>query len=386
MRTDPSYVRAGDVDAARRIALAAADHVDEIERQQRLPDELVRAANDAGFFRLYMERAVGGPETDPFTAYRVIEELARVDGSLAWIAMLSSTTSYLTAWLPHEVVREMRAVDGDLRLAGSSRPLGTAHAEGDGFRIRGRWDFGSGIEHATWVMAMCKVLDGEHAGTMRAMFVRPTDVEVHRVWDVLGMRGSGSHDFTISEVFVPFAHSASFGVEMPDDAPVLYTPRLMRVVAQAPTAAINVGVALGMLDAFGALAKQAATTSSPTVLRERRGVQAAYAQASGIVEAARAFLLDALDDAWRTVVDGRGDPGDAIARCRLSFVHAAKETMRVSELLFTAAGTSGVFRSAGIERRVRDLHVARLFKAYDESIAESAGRALLGLEPLGEGW
>lgn len=386
MRTDPSFVRTSDVEAARRVALMAVDHVDDIERLQRLPDELVRAANDAGFFRLYVKAAVGGPETDPFTAYRIVEELARVDGSLAWISMLSSTTSYLTAWLADDVVREMRAVDGDLRLAGSSRPLGTANAEPGGFRFRGRWDFGSGIEHATWVMAMCKVLDGEHAGTMRAMFVRPSDVQIHRVWDVLGMRGSGSHDFTASEVYVPFEHTASFMVSQPDDAPVLYTPRVMRVVAQAPTAAINVGVSLGMLDAFAALAKQAASTSSPTVLRERRAVQAAYAQATGIVEAARAFLLDSLAEAWTTVVDGRVDPGEAIARCRLSFIHAAKEAMRVSELLFTAAGTSGLFRSAGIERRVRDLHVARLFKAYDESIAESAGRALLGLEPLGEGW
>jgi alkylation response protein AidB-like acyl-CoA dehydrogenase len=385
MRTDPAFVRAADVEAARRLALDAVDHVDEIERDQRLPAELVARANDAGFFRMYAKAAVGGPELDPFTAYRVIEEIARVDGSFAWIAMLSSTTSYLTAWLPDDIVRAMRAVPGDLRLAGSSRPLGTANEEPGGFRFRGRWDFGSGIEHATWVIAMCKVLDGAHAGTMRAMFVRPSDIEIHRTWDVLGMRGSGSHDFTATEVFVPFEHTASFGGPL-TDAPVLYSPRMMRVVAQAPTAAINVGVSLGLLDAFATLAKEAATTSSPTVLRERRAVQAAYAQATGMVEAARAFLLDSMAEAWCTAVEGRTDPGEAIVRTRLAFIHAAKESMRVSELLFTAAGTSGLFRATGIERRVRDLHVARLFKAYDESIAESAGRALLGLEPLGEGW
>jgi alkylation response protein AidB-like acyl-CoA dehydrogenase len=97
-------------------------------------------------------------------------------------------------------------------------------------------------------------------------------------------------------------------------------------------------------------------------------------------------VLDALAEAWTIMVDGRADPTDAIARTRLGFVHAAREMMRVGELLFTAAGTSGVFRAAGIERRVRDLHVARLFKAYDDSIAEGAGRILLGLEPQGEGW
>ncbi len=385
MRLDPSFVRSDVVAAARRVALTAADLVDDIEREQRIPDELVRLANDAELFRFYVKRSLGGPELDPFTAYRAIEELARVDGSFAWVSMLSSTTSYLTTWLPDDTVRAMRAVDGDLRLAGSSRPLGVAHTVPGGFRFSGRWDFGSGIAHATWVIAMCKVVDGPHAGQMRAMFVRPSDVEVIYTWDVMGMRGTGSNDFTATDVFCPYEHTASFGGELPG-APLLYRPRLMRIVSQAPTAAINMGVAQGLLDAFADLAKSAATTSSPTVLRERRAVQGAYAEATGMVEAARALILDSMAEAWLRMVDGTGDPTDAIARTRLAFIHGARETMRVGQLLFTAAGTAGVFRSVGIERRVRDLHIARLFKAYDDSIMEGAGRILLGLEPQGEGW
>jgi indole-3-acetate monooxygenase len=385
MRTDPPFVRAAAIDAARAVAHAAIDHVDAIEQRQRLPDHLVDAANDADLFRMYLSGAVGGPELDPFTTYRVIEELARVDGSLAWIAMLSTTTSYLTTWLPQDVVRAMRQVPGDLRLAGSSRPLGTAHAVEGGFRFRGRWDFASGIEHATWIIAMCKILDGEHAGAMRAMFVRPSEIEVHRVWDVIGLRGTGSHDFTADEVFVPFEYTSTFGGPL-DNATVLYHPRLMRVVSQAPTAAVNMGVAQGLLDAFSALVSRAATTSSPTILRERRAVQEAFAEATAMVEAARAFLLDSMAEAWRRVAEDRGDPTEAIAHTRLAFVHGAREAMRVASTLFTAAGTAGVFKSAGIERRVRDLHVARLFKSYDPVVVEGAGRVLLGLDSLGEGW
>ena len=385
MRTDPPFVQEKYIEAARRVALVTRDHVDEIERGQKIPGELVTMANDAELFRLYAKQSVGGPELDPFTTYRVMEELARADGSMAWVAMLSTTQTYLTAWLPDDVVREMRAVPGDLRLAGSSRPLGTAHEVPGGYRFSGRWDFGSGIEHSTWVMAMCKVIDGEHAGTMRAMFVRPTDVEIIRVWDVMGMRGTGSNDFVAADVFVPSRFTSSFGGELPD-APLLYHPRLMRIVAQAPTAAINIGLGLGLLDAFSELAKGASTTSSSAVLRERRNVQAAFAEATAIVESTRAFVLDSMAESWTIMVDGHADPTDAIARTRLGFVHAAREMMRVGELLFTAAGTSGVFRSVGIERRVRDLHIARLFKAYDDSIAEGAGRILLGLAPQGEGW
>jgi alkylation response protein AidB-like acyl-CoA dehydrogenase len=385
MRSDPAFVDAQYVEAARRVALSASDLVDEIERTQRMPDELVSLTNDAELFRLYLKASVGGPEVDPFTAYRAMEELARVDGSLAWVAMLSTTQTYLTAWLPDEVVREMRAVPGDLRLAGSSRPLGTAYTVEGGFRFSGRWDFASGIEHSTWVMAMCKVVNGEHAGSMRCMFVRPTDVEIIRVWDVMGMRGTGSNDFVADDVFCATAFTSTFGGDLPG-APLLYHPRLMRIASQAPTAAINIGLGLGLLDAFRDLAKGASTTSSSAVLRDRRAVQAAFAEATAIVESTRAMVLDGMAEAWTIVRDGHAEPTDAIARTRLGFVHAAREMMRVGELLFTAAGTSGVFRSVGIERRVRDLHTARLFKAYDNSIAEGAGRILLGLAAEGAGW
>ncbi|MSX88316.1 MAG: hypothetical protein F2754_13115, partial [Actinobacteria bacterium] len=94
MRTDPPFVQEKYIEAARRVALVTRDHVDEIERGQKIPDELVTMANDAELFRLYAKQAVGGPELDPFTTYRVMEELARADGSMAWVAMLSTTQTY----------------------------------------------------------------------------------------------------------------------------------------------------------------------------------------------------------------------------------------------------------------------------------------------------
>ena len=385
MRNDPAFADHDLIAAARRVADIAAKHVDKIESEQRLPESVLRAATEAGLFRLYLPASVGGPEVDPFSTYRAIEELARVDGSLGWIAMLSTTLTYLTSWLPHEVVASMRTVDGDLRIAGSSRPLGTARREGGGYRVDGRWDYASGIEHATWVMAMCNVVDGEHAGTVRAMFVRPADIEIVRVWDVMGLRGTGSHDIVASNVWVAADYTCSFGGPLPG-APLLYHPRLMRVSAQAPTAAVNVGIALGLLDAFSSFAAGAATTGSPTVLRERRAVQAAFGEATAIVESTRAFVMDSVAESWTTVTDGLHDPTATIARARLSFAQAARDTLRAADLLFTAAGTAGVFRSIGIERRVRDLHVARLFKSYDDAVVEDAGRVFLGLAPRSEGW
>jgi len=385
VRYDPAFADLHLIASARRVAGIAVKQVDEIEREQRIPEMVLKAATEAGLFRLYLPASVGGPEVDPFTTYRAIEELARVDGSLAWIAMLSTTLTYLTSWLPPEVVAAMRTVDGDVRIAGSSRPLGTARTEGGGFRFDGRWDYASGIEHATWVMVMCNVVDGEHAGTMRAMFVKPADIEIVRVWDVMGLRGTGSHDIVASDTWVTADHTCTFGGPLPG-ASLLYHPRLMRIAAQAPTAAVNVGIALGLLDAFAGFAKGATTTSSPTVLRERRAVQAAFAEATAIVESTRAFVMDSVVESWISVADGLHDPTEAIARARLSIAQAARDTLRAADLLFTAAGTAGVFRSIGIERRVRDLHVARLFKSYDDAVVEDAGRVLLGLSPRSEGW
>ena len=182
------------LDAAATIAAAARAAADEIERTQRLPDDIMRSMIGAGLFQMYARPSVGGPGTDPLTAYRAVETLAAADASVAWLSMVSSGCTWLTGWLTDDALREIAGDPCDLRIAGSYRPLGRAQPVAGGYRISGRWDFASGILHANWVIACCVIEDGATPRRVLIMFAPVGETAVDETWSVVGMRGTGSHD------------------------------------------------------------------------------------------------------------------------------------------------------------------------------------------------
>ncbi len=133
-------------------AINLAPHIravrEELEATRRVPPSLVQAINDAGLFQPYLPRAMGGSELPPLTVYRVIEEISKVDGSVGWCTMIASGVSLLSGWLRPDVGRALFGQPPDVRVAGSLRPEGQAYPVDGGYRIRGHWDFASGINHA----------------------------------------------------------------------------------------------------------------------------------------------------------------------------------------------------------------------------------------------
>src|SRR6266536_2722072 len=138
------------LEAARALAPLIGAHADVIEAERRLPETVVRAMAEAGVFRLFVPRAFGGAEADPVTACRVVEALGEADGSTGWCAMVGSTFGLFGGLLTEEAAREVYA-DPDAFVAGAFRPSGIARAVPGGYRLSGRWSFGSGINHSTWV-------------------------------------------------------------------------------------------------------------------------------------------------------------------------------------------------------------------------------------------
>ena len=208
---------------------------------------------------------------------------------------------------------------------------------------------------------------------------------VHDTWSVVGMQGTGSHDFVVKEVFVPAERSFRlFGPSQ--EAGPLYNPRLILVVAWTSLAANALGMARGAMDAFVALATQAGSTMSTTLLRDRPPVQATVGEAEAIISAARASVLDAVGKAWQAVSDGEPDPSREIAQARLAITHAMWESVRAVDLLFHAAGTNAIHRKHPLERFFRDIHTAVQHGGGLRSNFEAGGQAMLGLRPSGPGW
>src|SRR5262244_2433373 len=299
-------------------AISLAPHIravrEELETMRRVPLSLVQAINDAGLFRPYLPHALGGLELPPLTVFRIIEEISKVDGSVGWCTMIASSVSHLSGWLHTDIARAMFGQPPDVRVAGSLRPEGQAYRVDGGYRIRGRWDFASGIHHANWLLCTCTIMDGDAprqtpAGVpeTRSMLIPAGEATIVDTWSVVGMCGTGSHDFIVDDVFVPAAHSLSL-LEPPQAPGPLYQPRLLFVVLWTGTVANALGIARGAMDAFIELATQARSTSSPTLLRDRALVQTQVAEAEAILSAARAYVLAATGAAWEAVCADVPDP------------------------------------------------------------------------------
>jgi alkylation response protein AidB-like acyl-CoA dehydrogenase len=176
----------------------------QIEGDRRLPGELVRALRDAGLFRLSVPRAYGGPEVDPLTIARVVEELAVADASVAWCVMLAAQASTTAAFLPRTAAAEIFANPTTI-VAEVARPVGRAEAVEGGYTVNGRWPFASGSNHATWLGGECVITtngeplrDEQGKEIVRLLFFPRADSTVHDTWNTTGLRGTGSNDFSVS--------------------------------------------------------------------------------------------------------------------------------------------------------------------------------------------
>jgi alkylation response protein AidB-like acyl-CoA dehydrogenase len=365
------------IDAARDLGPVIDDAADGIERDRRLPAPLVAQMRDAGIFQMYAPREIGGPEVHPVTAFHVGEALARHDGSVGWCAQVSAAVTTFAAWIDPAGLTAMVERSGSLHLAGSARALGHAEAVPGGFRAKGHWNYASGVSHANWFLGTCFVdKPGSAEPGSRSMFFPVAEGSIVDNWDVVGMKGTGSHDFVVSDVFVP-TERAAFGHWIKGRYHSVYDPRLAMAAAWAPTAGVAVGLAQGAIDALTELGGHASTTS-PVPMRFRAPVQEVIGRAEAVTGACRAFAVDAFGAAMDAVTTDTGDVARAVARAQVAVTHAMNEAVRVADLCFHAAGTNAISTGNRLERFWRDAHTAVQHAAGQAVQFQAAGATLLG--------
>ena len=341
---------------------------------------------------MYLPRSMGGAETPPLVAFRVVEELSKADGSVGWCAMIATALSLNVARLPPEVGRELAGTPADYRGAGSARPGGRVWQVQGGFRVKGRWNFASGIQNARWLYCTCIMMAGDAPArtasgdpVLRAVWVPIDDVTIVDTWSVMGMRGTGSQDFVVDDVFVPERRSVLSDAPPAETGP-LYNRRGWQVHSWTPSAANALGIARGAIENLKEIAATEASTMSSHLLRDRPMVQARLAEAEAIVNAARAYVFDAVGTLWETLNAGRTPSDQMVAQGRLALVHAMHESVRAVDKVFHAAGTNAIYTRLPLERAFRDVHVAVQHAAALPVYFESAGKVLLGLRPSDPGW
>jgi len=366
---------------APRIAAAA----DTIERERRLPPDLVQALVATRVFRMCIPAALGGAEVPPATMVRVLETIARADGSAGWSAMIGATSGVAGAYLAPEVAREIYAPPAAI-TGGAFAPQGRAKVVDGGYRVGGRWPFASGCEHCTWLMGGCVIFDGDGirrlpsgAPDARLMLFPPGEARILDTWTVAGLRGTGSHDIVVEDRFVPAARSFSLVTDRPHHRGPLYAFPVFGLLALG-IVSVALGIARAAIDALVALAGAKTPTHSRRVLAERATVQVHVAEAEALFAAARAFVFDAIDEAWtRAQAEGDIELRHRV-RLRLAATHATISAARAVDLMYNAGGGTVVYASSPLQRHFRDIHVATQHTLVAPATLELAGRVLLGVE------
>jgi alkylation response protein AidB-like acyl-CoA dehydrogenase len=359
---------------------------DQAERDERLPETLVAALADAGLFRMLLPRSVGGAELPLADFVRVVEAVATADASTAWCLSQGGGCSMSAAYLEPAAAQEIFGSDRRAVLAWGPG-TGQAVVVAGGFRISGRWTFASGYHHATWLGGSCRVVDA--AGQPVLHHGRPDGLTLLfpaegaatvAMWQVSGLRGTGSDGFTVADLFVPQARALRR-----DDLATCREPGTLYRFTTAHVfpsgfAGVALGIARGFLDDFVAFAGAKTPRGDPQVLRENAVVQSQVAQADAAIRAARAFLFEAIDDCWAGASQHQPLTPAQRARLRLAATHAIHQAVHAVDRLFHAAGSSAILVSQPFERRFRDVHAVQQQVQGRQAHFESVGRFLLGLD------
>jgi alkylation response protein AidB-like acyl-CoA dehydrogenase len=363
---------------AETAARVVAPLAERAERERRLPAESVRALTEAGIFKLMVPRAYGGAEAPVATQIAAFEAIARADGAAGWCAMIGATSGLVAAFVPPEVAREVFEPD-EVALAGVFAPMGRARPAGDEWTLRGRWSFCSGCEHAQWIMAGALVEPVDPARPQPvSLLLRREQCEIVDTWDTSGLRGTGSHDFTVADATVPRARVFSLFAPPLVDAP-LYRQPFFGTLA-AGVAAVALGIARAALAEFAALAASKQPPGARRTLAHRELAQLAAARAEGALSAARAGLHAAVEAAAAEVEATGAASQRARAVLRAAACHAAAESARAVDLVYEAAGGSAIYARSPLQRQFRDVHVVTQHVMVAGTSAVAAGRVLLGLE------
>jgi alkylation response protein AidB-like acyl-CoA dehydrogenase len=374
----------GDMaDIARSFGPRIASVREQIEAERRIPDDLAKDLAQAGLFRIALPAAYGGLDRTPMEGLEVFETLAQADASVAWCVW--NGNAYWTATqLSRESAEEIFADPGVI-VANSTQPKGQATIVQGGYRVSGRWSLVSGCQISDWMQLMCIVYrDGKPrltpAGTPQArfMFCRAADCEIVDTWNAGGLRGTGSHDVVVRDLFVPKRHGSFYA-----DPPVLTNARyrLPSWTREIPgCGAIALGIARGAIEALVELGGAKRPERSSQLLSEDRGAQVRLAQAEALVSSARLLLFDAVSQLWEEILAGGEPTLGGRARVRLATSHAVASAVQAVDLAQLTGGASSVYSGSPLERAFRDVHAITQHIAVHPRVMESVGRALFGLD------
>ncbi|MGD9753839.1 MAG: acyl-CoA dehydrogenase family protein [Acidimicrobiia bacterium] len=358
-----------------------AAHADETQRTRQPAEAVVRALAADGLLRILAPAAYGGEEADGLAFMRLVERVARVDGSAGWAAMtLNEEIEISAGYVPEITMGPICRAEPAVIVAGSGATLGRARPVPGGWRLSGRWPFVTGGPVADEIVVGATV-EGPKPRPLCFALLPRDQVTILDTWDTVGLRGTGSHDVTVQDAFVPDERMGvvATGRHTVPDTPLFRLPPSLRF--PFPKVGVATGVARAAISEFSDLAQGKKARVSRTLLRERPDAQLAIARAEALVGAGWAFATEMVETVWALAVAGEPVPAEVHARTRLACTHAVASCVEAVQTLCTAAGTTANFVSSPLQRQLADVRAVPQHVMVGGYNDLDAGRVLLGLEP-----
>ena len=374
------------VESLRDVFIAGAD---EAEANGTLPQSTVDAIYESGLFSFKTAQVLGGAEADAMIQLEVIEAASRIEPSAGWCLMIGAgTLSGMAAFLSDEAIEEIFVGGKAPKAAGVASPTGEAIAVEGGYRVSGRWAFASGIRHSEWLAfgVMLKGGNGDAPRLIRVV-VPTSQAQIHDNWHVVGLRGTGSSEFSINDVFVP--QRFTWGGN--DAKPYRGGPNFLLGRPGMQTTG-HCGFALGVgrraLDEVTVLAqnKKRGYRGTELLVADRGSFQRFLGESDLRLRAAKALGMETIEEAWESVCQGITPPPQLQIRLRASGSYATAEAGDIVSQAFRFGGGTAMYSDHVLQKCLRDINASAQHQMVSDRAYENHGQFMLGFpgaNPMG---
>jgi indole-3-acetate monooxygenase len=386
MAAEPAEITLDDTEdhvaRVERVADDISSAADEIDQTRRLPNDLLAKMHSEKLFRLLLPKVYGGLEIDPVTFFRVTSAIAQRDASVGWVTCQGNGCSTSAAYVPPKTAMEVWGNDPAGVLAWGPGKADVDVRE-DGYQVNeGRWQFASGLRHATYLGGRFTFTKADGTEDTRALLFRKEDCELIDIWNVMGLRGTASDGYSVKDLFVPKGFSLSRHIipeERHCDGP-LYTIPTTNLYAVGFSGVAN-GIARGMLEDFKALASEKQPYRMKQRLAETTAVQNMVATCEAKLGSSRLYVLNEAAEVFEDVKQKGELTLDSRMRIRLSTTFAIHQAKDVVDEIYDATGATSIFNSSLFQRRFRDIHTLTQQGQGRKTNFNMVGQQLMGLDP-----
>src|SRR5215203_3342627 len=370
------------VERAKALAPLIMREADEIERTRRLTSAVTQALIENGLYRALLPKSFGGAEASLEAFMRMQEEVAKADASTAWCLGQCSVCAMTAAYLDSDAANEIFNVAPGILAWGAINH--EVQAVPGGYQASARWDFASGSRQASWLGAHVRVIEAD--GTprrkqdgspeIRTILFPVASATLYDVWDVIGLRGTGTDSYSVDNLFIPekFAALRDEPSALREKGPLYKIPT--NTIYSMGFAATSLGVARAQFDAAIDLARKK-TPQGPSAMKENSAVQGLIGRTEAKLRRARAYLFATAAEVWDDLA--RGAPLSEAHRIgmRLAATSTIHESTEIVGTAYHMAGATAVFRANGFERRLRDMHAINQQLQARDTHYEDIGKAIL---------